>query len=190
MPLDAEQDWIVETSSGYEYDFVYESSTCTDIWDTYKSHEGTSTSMGKKVNSAQGTAEQHCNSTTIVQRNQKEKTETREQKIKTLKALLRKQEKAVNKLRPDAYKNTNNQASASLKKVNNCFKSSKGNHPPTKRRRGGDLETNARRSKRKKVESTKVTAYRDVDILMSRGDLMTKDEFLACVGLIRVAKFH
>ena len=96
----------------------------------------------------------------------------------------------MNKLRPDAYKNTNNQASASLEKVNSCFKSSKGNRPPTKRRRGGDLGTNARRSQRKKVESTEVTAYRDVDILMSRGDLMTKDEFLACVGLIRVAKFH
>lgn len=188
MPLDAERAWIIETSSGYEYDFVYENATCTDIWDTNKPPEG-NTSMGKKGNSSQGT-EQHCNSTTIVQRNQKEKTETTEQKIKTLKALLRKQEKAVNKLRPDAYKNTNNQASVSLEKVNSCFKSSKGNRPPTKRRRGGDLGTNARRSKRKKVESTEVTAYRDVDISMSRGDLMTKDEFLACVGLIRVAKFN
>lgn len=188
MPLDAEQAWIIETSSGYEYDFVYENSTCTDIRDTNKPPEGT-TSMGKRGKSAQGT-EQHCNSTTFVQLNQKDKTETREQKIKTLKALLRKQEKAVNKLSPDAYKNTNNQASASLEKVKNFSKSSKGNRPPTKRRRGGDMRTNARRSKRKKVENTKVTAYRDVDILMSRGDLMTKDEFLACVGLIRVAKFH
>ena len=48
------------------------------------------------------------------------------------------------------------------------------------------------RRKRKRAEphTSEVVNTRDVDILMSKGNLMTKDEFLAVLGLVRVTKLY
>lgn len=47
-----------------------------------------------------------------------------------------------------------------------------------------------RKRKRAVPHTSGVVNTRDVDILMSKGNLMTKDEFLAVLGLVRVTKLY
>lgn len=181
MYLDAEEAWIMQTSSGYEDDFFYEDAIRTDIRDTNEGR-GATEPVTKETALPRGKV---CEVNQNVQKNNTAETESREEKIKSLKALLRKQEKAVNKLKSDTHKTTQTPSSVAASR----FKSK--TNPAAKGSSRGGLGTKTRRGRKRKIEcSDIVTSSRDVDIWMSRGDLITKDEFLAVVGLVRVAKFH
>ena len=170
----------MQTSSGYEDFLIYEDQSCLDNRDKderFGINEGTD-------NGAVGQERKTTN------KEKEEETESREEKIKKLKLLVQKQEKAVDKLKPTIW---------NYRPVSLHFKGALGKNQPhktkclerEKRPSKGGLETRARRQKRRKIEyDDTITNSRDVDILMSRGELITKDEFLAVIGLNRVAKFH
>ena len=187
MCLDTEQDWIMQTSSGYEYDIYYEDTISRDFRNTNQAPEDIDPIT---METAIKETRKSCRKNKNLQQYKTTKTESRAEKIKKLKALLRKQEKAVNKLNPDARNSSNKQTSGSVRAVDKSDKSSKANSSTAAKRCRGGLGNKRRRSRKRKVESKDATNYRDVDIWMSRGDLITKDEFLACVELVRVAKFH
>lgn len=188
MCLDAEEAWIMQTSSGYEEDLFYEDAAHKDNRDTNEECNATKPVTEESDEQQERSGETSPN----LQTNTTEKTESREEKIKKLKALIRKQEKAVDKLKPDGQKTAQKQSSLARSAENTNDKSRKTNHSPTAKgcsRRG--LGTKPCRSRRRKLgRDDSVATCRDVDIWMSRGELMTKDEFLAVVGLVRVAKFH
>ena len=180
----------MQTSSGYEEDLFYEDSAHKDNRDLNEEYNAnkpvTEESAVQKERSGEISPNRY------LQTNTTEKTESREEKIKKLKALIRKQEKAVDKLKPDGKKTAQKQSSLAKSAENASDKSRKTEHSPTAKgcsRRG--LGTRPCRSRRRKMgRDDSVATCRDVDIWMSRGELMTKDEFLAVVGLVRVAKFH
>lgn len=190
MYLDTEEDWMMQTSSGYEYDCFYENTTRVNNLDTHKQRAVTK-SVTMETTRKEGKAYEINKN---VQQSNTVKTESREDKIKSLKALLRKQEKAVNKLKPDDHKTpetSQEQNSVATSAKNKCGKSPKTNRSPTAKGCSKEgLGTKVRRSRRRKVQCDSVSSCRDVDIWMSRGELITKDEFLAVVGLVRVAQFH
>lgn len=168
---------MMQTSSGYEYDVIYKGATPWDSWDT----------NGEQSERAitEETATQKLSKTCQLNKDGKKKlnakTESREKKIKGLKALLRKQEKAIAKLKPDALQISQKQSSVATSEE----RTNRSN--VAKRCRRKTLATKGRIS-RKKVEPCN-NVPRDVDIWMGRGDLITKDEFLGVLGLVRVANF-
>ena len=177
----------MQTSSPYKYDFTCEHATRMDCWNTHEENHGEI----KKV----------TEETTIQERKAREmnkdgkkdlntKTESREKKIKSLKALLRKHEKAIDKLK---HATKQSQISVATTSADQCKgKNSRDNHSSVTKECSKQRLNGVRgRRRRKKLECCNSAAStRDVDIWMSRGDLITKDEFLAVVGLVRVAKFH
>lgn len=170
----------MQTSSGYEEDFLYQDESCPDNCHRNEGRSATEPVTKEAVLRQREVRESSDNP----QRNGTDKAESREEKIKKLKALLRKQEKAVNKLRPDALKTSSLVRGA----VNMLDKSRKAE---AKRVSKEELGTKPRRSRRKRtVCDDSVASSRDVDIWMSRGELISKEEFLAVLGLSRVAKFH
>ena len=183
---------MIQTSSGYEYDCFYEDATRVNDLDTHKQRAVTK-SVTMETTRNEGKAYEINKN---VQQSNTVKTESREDKIKSLKALLRKQEKAVNKLKPDDHKTP--ETSQEQNSVATSAKNKSGKSPKTTRSpkaKGCSKEglgTKVRRSRRKVQcdECDSVSSCRDVDIWMSRGELITKDEFLAVVGLVRVAQFH
>lgn len=182
--LGIEEAWIMQTSSGYDNDIVIENKTSTD--NCHRDGKYTSNKQTDKEK------KQHKMRKTVKFNNEEaEKTEFREERIKKLKALIRKQEQALDKLKPSTCKTKQiDEVKGARKK--RCGKASKTHNPETGIGfdRGG-LETRARSLWRRKVGyDNSVTRSRDVDIWMSRGELMTKDEFLAVLGLNRVARFH
>lgn len=179
---DTEEAWMMQTSIAYEYDFTCEHATCMECWDTHEENHDQSKKVAEEA-TVQGEVNKDGN------RRLNAKKESREEKIKGLKALLRKQEKAVKKL---TGVHTTTQTQSSLSRSVECkVKNSRANHSAvTKGCSRQRLGARGRKSRRKLESCNSVASTRDVDIWMSRGDLITKDEFLAVVGLVRVAKFH
>lgn len=180
--LGIEEAWIMQTSSGYDDDIAIENKTSTDNCNR----------VGKCGSNKQtDTEKKQHKMRKAVKFDYEEARESREARIKNLKALIRKQEKALDKLKPTMCKTKQIDEVKSARKKR-CCNASRTHNPETEigYNRGG-LETRARSLRRRKVEYDKrVTRSRDVDIWMSRGELITKDEFLAVLSLKRVAKFH
>ena len=176
---------MMQASSGYDYDFTYEHETSMHSWKPNEQPQGEAGIWEEtKLNE-----DEACE----MNKHQKKKltdtkTESREERIKSLKALLRKQEKALSKLKPDAYKVTQKQCPVPTSADSKGKKSRSSRSAEVQ----GYSKGRKSRKSRKKAEpcTSQAVNTRDVDIWMSRGDLMTKDEFLAVVGLVRVAKFH
>ena len=161
---------MMQTSSAYEYDFIYEHATCMDCWDTREEDHGDNKNVIEETTMQCGMNKDGK----LKRRNAKQ--ESREEKIKRLKALVRKQEKAINKL-TDAH---------TSERKNSGTNRSSAKKGYTRQR----LNPRGRKSRKKLDCCDSIASTREVDIWMSRGDLITKDEFLAVVGLVRVAKFH
>ncbi|XP_029214349.2 uncharacterized protein LOC114977688 [Acropora millepora] len=180
--LGIEEAWIMQTSSGYDDDIAIENKTSTDNCNR----------VGKCGSNKQtDTEKKQHKMRKAVKFDYEEARESREARIKNLKALIRKQEKALDKLKPTMCKTKQIDEVKSARKKR-CCNASRTHNPETEigYNRGG-LETRARSLRRRKVEyDNRVTRSRDVDIWMSRGELITKDEFLAVLSLKRVAKFH
>lgn len=176
--IDTEEAWMMQTSSAYEYDFICEHATCLDCWNTQEESHGESKKVAEET-TMQWEMNKDGNKRLYTQK------KSREEKIKSLKELLRKQEKAIKKL---TEVHTTMQTQSSVSSVECKGKNSRTNHSSVTKRCSRQRLGARDRKSRKKLESCNST--RDVDIWMSRGDLITKDEFLAVVGLVRVAKFH
>ena len=184
MCFDDEEAWIMQTSSGYE-DLFYADVAHKDN----EQYNGTEEETKESAISQ----EKPCETSPNLQTNTTEKTESREEKIKKLKALIRKQEKAVDKLKPGSQKKAAQQQSSLARSAESTSeKSRKTNHSPSAKacNKRGLVTKPCRSTRRKLARDDSVDTSRDVDILMSRGELMTKDEFLAVVGLVRIANFH
>ena len=131
----------MQTSSGYEEDFLYQDESRTD--NCHRNEERSVTEPVTKE--AVLRQREDCESSDNLQRNGTDKAESREKKIKKLKALVCKQEKAVNKLRPDALKTS----SFARRAVNMLGKSRKAEAKGASRE---ELRTKPRRSRRKRTE--------------------------------------
>lgn len=180
--LGIEEAWIMQTSSGYDDDIVIENKTSTD-----NCNRDGKCGSNKQTDTEK---EKHKMRKTVKFDNEGAR-ESREARIKNLKALIRKQEKALDKLKPTMCK-TKQIDEVKSERKKRCCNASRTHNPETEigYNRGG-LETRARSLRRRKVEyDNRVTRSRDVDTWMSRGELITKDEFLAVLSLKRVAKFH
>lgn len=175
-----EDDCLMQTSCGYDYDLHYELDTHKHSWENNKQAREEESDILKKTKLTERRDQEDKPTDT--------KTQTREERIESLKALLRKHEEAIEKLRPDAKKDKQKKCFTIAKnRKNNASRSNPSTEAvdhPSKRK--------SRRRKTKKAEpcTSRVVNTREVDILMSKGDLITKDEFLAVIGLVRVAKLH
>ena len=170
----------MQTLYGCNYELHYEHDTCIHSWEhnTQTQKEESNILEGTKL--TEGIVEEGKLSDT--------KTQTREERIKSLKALLCKHKEDIEKLWPDA--NNDKQKKCSVIARNRKMIATRSN--VFTEAKDYSIKRRICRKKRKRAEprTSGVVNTRDVDILMSKGNLMTKDEFLAVLGLVRVTKLY
>ena len=169
---------MMTTSSGYEYDFFFENVTKSQVANPVGQH-GKNAAHDSKTPRIVEDINEHKTGNTV---GEIKSNKVREKKIKRLKTILRKQEKAIIQLK-SKYSHSDQ---GRTREVNHFT--------GTKPESGKVASPVKRRGTRRKIQpcpaDKQTENIRVVDILMSKGDQMSKDEFFAVLGLARIAKFH